>query len=834
MTTPDNSKALPLLSLRNLVLFPGAVMPVEIGRPSSLRLIEALGGKGAHVLVGTQKDADVEEPAGNDLYTVCVEGEVVRIVKAAENRVTAVLRGLERRRVNGFVQEKPYLVASYEPLVEARKDPIEIDGLGMAVYDVSKQLIAISPDIPDETAQVLDQHKDPARLGDIVAATVDLSPEERASLLVEIDVAERLRRLLVLLQRKVELIKVKQKIDSQVREEFSKHQREAVLRQKLKAIQDELGEGEDASDLDAFEEKIKAAQMPEEVAKTARKQLERLKQMAQSSAEYTVQRTYLEWLVELPWNKQTDDRLELEQARGILDSDHYDLKQVKKRILEYLAVRKLAPGKKGPILCLAGPPGVGKTSLGKSIARSLGREFIRISLGGVRDEAEIRGHRRTYIGALPGRIIQGMRRVGTKNPVFMLDEIDKLGADFRGDPSAALLEVLDPEQNSTFSDHYLEVTFDLSNVIFIATANMLDPIPPALLDRMEVLEIPGYTREEKLEIARRHLVPKQIAEHGLTDQQIVLTNESLTTIIEQYTREAGVRNLEREVANVIRGVAVKIAEATPYDINVTAESVADLLGPQKYYSEAAERTEIPGVATGLAWTPAGGDILFIEASGMTGKGQPDPHRPARRRDEGVGARGSELGAHPRRGAGHHHRLREDRHPPARAGGRRLEGRSVGGRRDHAGAGVDAHRAARARRRRDDRRDHAARNGAAGRRHQGEGAGGSPGGREARAAARAQPQGHRRHPRDRPPGPRALVREEDRRGAGAGARGRAGGRAGSGRAGELRSHGAGVNVLSSSFLLPLLTSAWRRGLSDLQRGTGSAASGCAGRRAQDRL
>ena len=620
MTSPENSKALPLLSLRNLVLFPGAVMPVEIGRPSSLRLIEALGGKGAHVLVGTQKDADIEEPAGNDLYTVCVEGEVVRIVKAAENRVTAVLRGLERRRVTGFVQEKPYLVASFEPLVEARKDAIEIDGLGMAVYDVSKQLIAISPDIPDETAQVLDQHKDPARLGDIVAATVDLSPEERASLLVEIDVAERLRRLLVLLQRKVELIKVKQKIDSQVREEFSKHQREAVLRQKLKAIQDELGEGEDASDLDAFEEKIKAAQMPEEVAKTARKQLERLKQMAQSSAEYTVQRTYLEWLVELPWNKQPDDRLELDQARTILDADHYDLKQVKKRILEYLAVRKLAPGKKGPILCLAGPPGVGKTSLGKSIARSLGREFIRISLGGVRDEAEIRGHRRTYIGALPGRIIQGMRRVGTRNPVFMLDEIDKLGADFRGDPSAALLEVLDPEQNSTFSDHYLEVTFDLSNVIFIATANMLDPIPPALLDRMEVLEIPGYTREEKLEIALRHLVPKQISEHGLTDQQIALTNDALTTIIEQYTREAGVRNLEREIANVIRGVAVKIAETIPYDINVTSESVADLLGPQKYYSEAAERTEIAGVSTGLAWTAAGGDILFIEASGMTGKG----------------------------------------------------------------------------------------------------------------------------------------------------------------------------------------------------------------------
>jgi ATP-dependent Lon protease len=620
MTSPEASKSLPLLSLRNLVLFPGAVMPVEIGRLSSLRLIESLPGKGVHLLVGTQKDADVEEPAGSDLYGICVEGEVVRIVKAAENRVTAVLRGIERRRVTGFVQEKPFLLASYEPLVEIRKDPIEIDGLGMAVYDVAKQLIAISPDIPDEAAQILDQNKDPARLGDITAATVDLSAEERASLLVEVDVAERLRRLLVLLQRKVELIKVKQKIDTQVREEFSKHQREAVLRQKLKAIQDELGEGEDGGDLDSFEEKIKASGMSEEVAKVARKQLERLRQMAQSSAEYTVQRTYLEWLVELPWSKQTTDTLDLEQARNVLDADHYDLQKVKKRMLEYLAVRKLAPAKKGPILCLVGPPGVGKTSLGKSIARSLSREFIRVSLGGVRDEAEIRGHRRTYIGALPGRVIQGMRRVATRNPVFMLDEIDKLGSDFRGDPSAALLEVLDPEQNHSFSDHYLEVNFDLSNVIFIATANTLDTIPPALLDRMEVLEIPGYTREEKLEIAKRHLTPKQVSEHGLTDAQIVFDDETLTIIIEQYTREAGVRNLEREVANVIRGIAVKVAENEAYDPKLTPAKIADLLGPQKFFSEIAERTEVPGVATGLAWMPSGGDILFIEASQMVGKG----------------------------------------------------------------------------------------------------------------------------------------------------------------------------------------------------------------------
>ena len=618
--TTESGKTLPLLSLRNLVLFPGAVMPVEIGRASSLKLIESLSGKGAHLLVGTQKDADVEEPSGADLYGVCVEGEVVRVVKAAESRVTAVLRGIERRRITGFTQEKPFLLASYEPLVEIRKDPIEIDGLGMAVYDVAKQLISISPDIPDEAAQILDQNKDPARLGDITAATVDLSSEERASLLVEVDVAERLRRLLVLLQRKVELIKVKQKIDTQVREEFSKHQREAVLRQKLKAIQDELGEGDDGSDLENFEEKIKASEMPEEAVKVARKQLERLRQMPQSSAEYTVQRTYLEWLVELPWVKQTTDTLDLDQARKILDSDHYDLQKVKKRILEYLAVRKLAPGKKGPILCLAGPPGVGKTSLGKSIARSLSREFIRVSLGGVRDEAEIRGHRRTYIGALPGRIIQGMRRVGTKNPVFVLDEIDKLGADFRGDPAAALLEVLDPEQNHSFSDHYLEVPFDLSNVIFVATANNLDTIPPALLDRMEVLEIPGYTREEKLEIAKRHLVPKQVSEHGLTEEQIALDDESINTIIEQYTREAGVRNLEREVANVIRGVAVKVAENEPYDPKLVPDKVADFLGPQKFYSEVAERTEVPGVATGLAWMPTGGDILFIEASLMTGKG----------------------------------------------------------------------------------------------------------------------------------------------------------------------------------------------------------------------
>ncbi len=561
----DTTKTLPLLSLRNLVLFPGAVMPVEIGRASSLRLIEALGGKGARVLVGTQKDADIEEPAGADLYTICVEGEVVRIVKAAENRVTAVLRGIERRRVTGFAQEKPYLLATYEPLVEIRKDPIEIDGLGMAVYDVAKQLIAISPDIPDETAQVLDQHKDPGRLGDIVAATVDLSPEERASLLVESDVAERLRRLLVLLQRKVELIKVKQKIDSQVREEFSKHQREAVLRQKLKAIQDELGEGEDASDLDAFDEKIKAAEMPAEVEKTARKQLDRLKQMAQSSAEYTVQRTYLEWLVELPWSKRTEDRLDLDQAREILDADHYDLKKVKKRILEYLAVRKLAPGKKGPILCLVGTARR-RQDVARQVDRALARTRVHPRLAGrrarrgrgARPPADLhrRAARANHPGDAAGRAAATRCSCSTRST----SSAPTSGATRR--PPCSRCST--PSRTRPSPTTTWRSTSTSRDVIFIATANMLDPIPPALLDRMEVLEIPGYTREEKLEIAKRHLVPKQVAEHGLDEEQIkLLRTRRSTTVIEQYTREAGVRNLEREIASVIRAIAVKVAENRP-------------------------------------------------------------------------------------------------------------------------------------------------------------------------------------------------------------------------------------------------------------------------------
>ena len=615
-------QTLPVLPLRNLVLFPGVVLPVDVGRAGSLKLVEdVVKHQPARVMIATQKDPQIEEPSPDDLHTIGVEAEVLKVVKLSDTRVTVVIRGLERRRLGVFSQVAPYLMADVHPVQETGALSPEADGLAMAVRDTCKRVIALSPDIPDETGQILDAIREPSRLADIASANIEQSTDERMLLLGELDVPRRLKKVLESLQHRVQVFEVKEKIDTQVREEFSRHQREAVLRQKLKAIQEELGEFDDGEDVSEFDEKIKAAAMPEDAEKVARKQLERLKGMPSASAEYTVTRTYLEWLVELPWSKKTADRLDLAEARTILDADHYDLQKIKRRILEYLAVRKLAPNKKGPILCLAGPPGVGKTSLGKSIARALGREFVRISLGGVRDEAEIRGHRRTYIGALPGRIIQGMKRAGTHNPIFMLDEIDKLGADFRGDPSAALLEVLDPEQNNTFSDHYLEVTFDLSDVIFIATANDLSPIPAPLRDRMEILELPGYTLREKQQIAQKYLVPKQLSEHGLTSEHVTLADPALDEIIEHYTREAGVRNLEREIANVIRGVAVKVASSETFSPQINADQIADYLGPAKIFSEIAERVEQPGVATGLAWTPTGGDILFIEVSQMAGKGQ---------------------------------------------------------------------------------------------------------------------------------------------------------------------------------------------------------------------
>ena len=601
------------------------MQPVDIGRPSSLKLIEDVtrfGASGARFVVVTQKDAATDEPKPEDLHPAGVEVEVVKVVRQPDNRVTVVVRGMERVRLATITQYTPYIAAQVEVIGDVVGDPIEIDGLALAVREAAKQMIELSPEIPGDAKAGIDQLTDAARLADMVAANLDLSIEDKQALIGEPSVKVRLDKVLAAIQHRIEVFKVKEKIDTQVREEMSKTQREAVLRQKLKAIQEELGEIDQSSeDHVELADKVKAAGMPEEVEKVAKKQLSRLGQMQSASPEYTVTRTYLEWLIELPWGKETADKLDLAEARAVLDADHYDLDRVKKRIIEYLAVRKLAPGKKGPILCLVGPPGVGKTSLGKSIARALGREFVRMSLGGVRDEAEIRGHRRTYIGALPGRIIQAMKKAGSRNPVVVLDEIDKLGADFRGDPSAALLEVLDPEQNFSFSDHYLEVPFDLSKVLWICTANQLDPIPAALRDRLEVIELPGYTHDDKRHIARRYLVPKELLEHGITEHHLQLTDGALDEIVEHYTHEAGVRNLEREIATICRTVAVKVASSEEYKTTIEAADVATILGPPRFFSEMAERTEVAGVATGLAWTPVGGDILFVEATKMTGKGQ---------------------------------------------------------------------------------------------------------------------------------------------------------------------------------------------------------------------
>ncbi len=515
-------------------------------------------------------------------------------------------------------------VNSVDPLPETAPDPMESEALVANIKETAKKLISLVPELPREAAALLDSVTDAGAVADLVASNLDIEPHEKQEVLEIFDVGQRLHKVLTLLTRQLEILEIRERINTQVQEEMGHSQREYVLRQQLKAIKGELGEIDDEhADADEFEQKIAEAKMSEEAEKVAFKQLNRLKQMQPSSAEYTVTRTYLEWLVDLPWAVSTEDQLDIKTVRNVLNEDHYDLERVKKRILEYMAVLKLNASKKGPILCLVGPPGVGKTSLGKSIARAIGRSFVRISLGGVRDEAEVRGHRRTYVGSLPGRLVQALKRAGTNNPVIVLDEIDKLGHDFRGDPASALLEVLDPEQNHTFSDHYLEVPFDLSRVMFIATANNIDPVPPALRDRLEILELPGYTRQEKLAISKRFLLPKQIGEHGLErdDFKLRFTDEAVMEIIDSYTREAGVRNLQREISSVVRGIAVKFVEdEVSGEVTIDADVVPDYLGPQKFQPEMAERTASPGVSTGLAWTPSGGEIMFIEATSMPGKG----------------------------------------------------------------------------------------------------------------------------------------------------------------------------------------------------------------------
>ncbi len=617
-------ESLPILPLRNSVLFPGAIIPIDVGRRKSVRLVEDAIAKERPVIgILTQKDARTEDPGSSDLYLVGCAARILKVIKLAKDNFSVILQGVSRFEVASFDGNEPFLSATVRSVPDPNSSDVELDALVMNLKDIAKRVVKLMPELPKEAGALVDSVTEAGHLADLITSHLELEVGEKQDVLETFELKTRTRKVLQFLSRQLEVLKVRERINTQVQEEMGRNQREYVLRQQLKAIKEELGELDDGGgDLDEFGEKITKAKMPEEAEKVAKKQLDRLKSMQPSSAEYTVTRTYLEWLVELPWSVSTEDHIELAEVRKCLDDDHYDLDKVKKRIVEYMAVRKLKNDKKGPILCLVGPPGVGKTSLGRSIARAIGRKFGRISLGGVRDEAEIRGHRRTYVGSLPGRVIQSIKKAGTNNPVFVLDEVDKLGHDFRGDPASALLEVLDPEQNNTFSDHYLEVTFDLSKVLFIATANQLDPIPWALRDRLEIIELPGYTRQEKKQIARKFLVPKQLDDHGLTHDRCEITDPAIFEVIDSYTREAGVRNLEREIGSVCRAIAVRVAEGQAKDHEeVTPAVVEEVLGPKKFVSEVAERVGEPGVATGLAWTAVGGDILFVEATKMPGKGK---------------------------------------------------------------------------------------------------------------------------------------------------------------------------------------------------------------------
>jgi ATP-dependent Lon protease len=614
---------LPVLPLRDTVLFPNSFMPLAVAREASVRLIDEATAGSRLIAVFTQREASIEEPRQEDLYPVGTATHIHKMFKLPDGSIRLIVQGLSRLRLERVVQLHPYLKAEVSPAeeIERPEDRLEIDALQRNIKTNFQRIVSLSPLLSDDLQTLAFNINEPGRLADFIASSLTtLTTAVKQEILETLDVRARMDALNRILIKELEVLELGSKIQSQVQSEVGRNQREYFLREQLKAIQKELGEDdEQAKEIEELRQKIEAAGMPDAVRKEALRELDRLAKMPVAAAEYTVSRTYLDWLVALPWAKRTEEVIDLARTKQILDADHSDLEKAKDRILEYLAVRKLNPEVKGPILCFVGPPGVGKTSLARSIATSLDRKFVRISLGGMRDEAEIRGHRRTYIGALPGQIIQGLRRAESKNPVFILDEIDKLGSDFRGDPASALLEVLDPEQNSAFRDHYLDVPFDLSEVLFITTANILDPVPPALRDRMEVLELPGYTEEEKLKISREHLVAKQIRNHGLTADDIEFTDEAIRTVVRSYTREAGVRNLERELGALCRKVARRRAEGQTDRVVITPAVVAEMLGAPRYLDEEIEeRTSRPGVAIGLAWTPTGGEVLFVEATRMAG------------------------------------------------------------------------------------------------------------------------------------------------------------------------------------------------------------------------
>jgi ATP-dependent Lon protease len=615
---------LPVLPLRETVPLPDTLTPLAIGQPRSIELVnDVLAGNRMLVMVAS-KNPELEQPGPDELFDVGVVGSVARMMKVPDGTLRILVQGGQRVHLEGFTQESPYLAAEISELPDRISESPELTALSRNVQETFSRIVDQVPYLPEELQYAIANIDDPSALSHLIAGSLRLKPDEKQELLEETDLLKRLRRLVEILARELEVISIGSEIQSQVQADLDKSQREYVLRQQLEAIRRELGEfDESAVEANELREQPEGIELPEDVRRQVDRELKRLEALPPSAAEHGVIRTYLEWIASLPWEKETDDNLDLPHAREVLDADHYDIDRVKDRILEFLAVRRLNPEAPGGILCFVGPPGVGKTSLGRSIARALGREFERISAGGMRDEAEIRGHRRTYIGAMPGTIVRALRDAGTRNPLFMIDEIDKMGSDWRGDPSSAMLEVLDPEQNATFRDHYLDVPFDLSHVMFITTANTLDTVPGPLRDRMEVIELAGYTEEEKLEIAKRYLVPRQVGRNGLKKSWIAFTDRALRTIVAEYTREAGVRNLEREIGTVCRKVARQVAEGNgkPGRTSITPARVRELLGKPRFIAEAKRRTQQPGVATGLAWTPVGGDVLFIEATAMPGKGK---------------------------------------------------------------------------------------------------------------------------------------------------------------------------------------------------------------------
>ena len=618
---PPIPTILPLIPLRDLILFPNLVVPLFVGRERSINALEQCMRTDHLVALVTQRAAEIQDPGPDDIYEVGCVVTVLQELKLPDGTAKALVEGVQRVRVLEYLESDPYLTVRVEVIEEPGHADLEAQALMRNLVKDFERASEMGKPVPQEVLMAATAIEEPGRLADFVTFHLALKVEEKQQILEALDPKDRLQRTSEFLRKEIEILEIGSKIQSRVKESMSRTQREYFLREQLKAIQQELGQFDEAqAEIDDYKNKIEAAGMPEQVEEKALKELGRLEKMPQAAAETAVIRTYLDWLVGLPWQVSDEEKLDLLEAQQILDEDHYGLEKVKERVLEYLAVHKLTDHMRGPILCFVGPPGVGKTSIGKSIARALNRKFIRMSLGGVRDEAEIRGHRRTYVGALPGRIVQSISQSGTNNPVFMMDEIDKVGADFRGDPTSALLEVLDPEQNNSFQDHYLEVPFDLSDVMFITTANLLDPIPAALKDRMEVIHFPGYTEDEKLHIARRYLVPKQLKEHGLKPSLLTISDSVLREIVRRYTREAGVRNLERQIATICRQVARKVVEGATGKTSVTARNVHDYLGPAKFTFGLAEKKDEIGVSTGLVWTEVGGDVIFIEATKMKGTG----------------------------------------------------------------------------------------------------------------------------------------------------------------------------------------------------------------------